>query len=350
MTSHSPAVKMETPPSSPSRGVPSQPSSKRKRDHQPSTPVKQQRLTPTKSNDARRSITPDDLSPKGSPRSKVTRQFQGLRLSAADFEGSKSESGLQDRHGFFNASISANPASPDTDKLVPESKGEGLAITRLAEGEQIGSTQSSLEATEKEPLFEFMGDQAGDEAKGASGEGEGSAPLKENQDGNIESERKVVMVLPSRAKEPPASNASITQTSGSKPQAISKVRPKPTRRRSGTPPPSQLSSSERPVIDHERASQTWQESEITGFTISDPDDDGEGINGIGFRPTAAMAHARAEKRRAQVLEYKNREAREARAKRSERRREGLSRRATDEILGESASRKVRFEAAQGKDD
>lgn len=71
---------------------------------------------------------------------------------------------------------------------------------------------------------------------------------------------------------------------------------------------------------------TWQDSEITGHLAgpsTDPDDDGTGLNGIGFKPTPALAYARAQKRRQQVLDWKTREAREARAKRSERRRRGV---------------------------
>jgi hypothetical protein len=64
----------------------------------------------------------------------------------------------------------------------------------------------------------------------------------------------------------------------------------------------------------------WSDSEITGHDPDDPTDDGYGINGIGFRPTPAMAQARANRRKQQVAEWKSREAREARQKRSERRR------------------------------
>ncbi|KAF7171612.1 hypothetical protein CNMCM5623_003963 [Aspergillus felis] len=64
---------------------------------------------------------------------------------------------------------------------------------------------------------------------------------------------------------------------------------------------------------------TWNDSEITGHDPKDPNDDGYGINGIGFKPTAAIAWARAQKRRKQVAEWKSREAREAREKRRERR-------------------------------
>jgi len=72
---------------------------------------------------------------------------------------------------------------------------------------------------------------------------------------------------------------------------------------------------------------TWQDSEITGHEIdtTTPDDDGEGINGLGFKPTAAMARARSLKRRQQVSAWRTREAREARDARVRRlgRRRGL---------------------------
>ncbi|KAF1839759.1 hypothetical protein BDW02DRAFT_481481, partial [Decorospora gaudefroyi] len=71
---------------------------------------------------------------------------------------------------------------------------------------------------------------------------------------------------------------------------------------------------------------TWQDSEITGHLADpsiDPDDDGTGLNGIGFKPTPALAYARSQKRRQQLSEWKARETREARAKRNERRRRGI---------------------------
>ena len=70
------------------------------------------------------------------------------------------------------------------------------------------------------------------------------------------------------------------------------------------------------------SSMTWHESEITGHKPTDPNDDGYGINGIGFKPTPAIAWARSQKRKQQLAEYRNREAREARQQRSERRTRG----------------------------
>jgi hypothetical protein len=88
---------------------------------------------------------------------------------------------------------------------------------------------------------------------------------------------------------------------------------------------------------------TWHDSEITGHNPTDPSDDGYGINGIGFRPTPAIAWARSQKRKQQLADYRNREAREARQRRSERRREGsaeLSINGTESLKKRSA--KVRF--------
>jgi hypothetical protein len=71
---------------------------------------------------------------------------------------------------------------------------------------------------------------------------------------------------------------------------------------------------------------TWHDDEITGHLtgpMNDPDDDGTGLNGLGFKPTPAMAYQRSQKRRQQLSEWKARETREARAKRSERRHRGV---------------------------
>ncbi|KAJ5748887.1 uncharacterized protein N7511_010583 [Penicillium nucicola] len=88
----------------------------------------------------------------------------------------------------------------------------------------------------------------------------------------------------------------------------------PSKRKQRVSPPLTDTLSEDPLV--------WHDSEITGHNPSDPSDDGYGINGIGFKPTASIAWARSQKRQKQVSEWKNREAREARERRRERRREG----------------------------
>ncbi|OAA65282.1 hypothetical protein SPI_02069 [Niveomyces insectorum RCEF 264] len=76
------------------------------------------------------------------------------------------------------------------------------------------------------------------------------------------------------------------------------------------------------IVDALRASLTWQDDEITVYDPTDADDDGTGVNGIGFKPTPAVANARARMRRQQLAAYRRREAREARARRSRRRQGG----------------------------
>ncbi|KAL8725929.1 MAG: hypothetical protein Q9166_007057 [cf. Caloplaca sp. 2 TL-2023] len=92
----------------------------------------------------------------------------------------------------------------------------------------------------------------------------------------------------------------------------------------------------------------WADTEITGHDPKDPTDDGYGINGVGFLPTPAMASARAERRKRQVAEWKNREAREARQRRSEARRRRDMEMANEGLiihegsLGGEPQRRVRF--------
>lgn len=119
------------------------------------------------------------------------------------------------------------------------------------------------------------------------------------------------------------------------------------KKRSGTPPlGAKEDGEEMRVVDEERAALTWHDDEITGHDPDDPDDDGEGINGIGFKPTPAEAYARAQKRRAQMAEYRNREAREARKMRSERRRGSEVSKASREEA--ETARRVRFMEAEAK--
>lgn len=164
--------------------------------------------------------------------------------------------------------------------------------------------------------------------------------------------------------EPAADNAALTaaparvpstkQSSAANNRPLESLKSKG-RRRAGTPPlaasasklrnPDQPSDAAAEVIDPIRAALTWHEDEITVYDPDDEDDDGVGINGIGFKPTPAIAYARTMKRKQQLAEYKKREEREARARRSSRRR-GSPDRAPKMQRRESAStenaRKVHF--------
>jgi hypothetical protein len=97
------------------------------------------------------------------------------------------------------------------------------------------------------------------------------------------------------------------------------------------------------IVDPVRAALTWREDEITVYDPEDKDDDGTGINGIGFKPTAAVAYQRAQKRRQQLAEYKKREESEARARRNQRRRDQLG--AGAEMARKHSIARVRFSDA-----
>ena len=117
--------------------------------------------------------------------------------------------------------------------------------------------------------------------------------------------------------------------------------------RKPTPPLSDLRRSELESPAMPSRALWWSDAEITGHELDsrDPSDDGEGINGVGFLPTPAIAFARAERRRRQVSEWKERECKEARVKRAQkRRRHSLEDHivARNTIESQSNERKVRF--------
>ncbi|KAI2462902.1 hypothetical protein F4781DRAFT_161611 [Annulohypoxylon bovei var. microspora] len=122
------------------------------------------------------------------------------------------------------------------------------------------------------------------------------------------------------------------------------------RKRAGTPPfakrkTTDSSAEEEPVIvDPIRASLTWHEDEITVYDPEDKDDDGTGINGIGFKPTPAIAYARAQKRRQQLADYRKREEGEARARRNQRRRQQLG--SAAQLERQHSMARVRFSDAE----
>ncbi|OQD85770.1 hypothetical protein PENANT_c009G05048 [Penicillium antarcticum] len=109
----------------------------------------------------------------------------------------------------------------------------------------------------------------------------------------------------------------------------------PSKRKPRVSPPLTATSSEDPLV--------WHDSEITGHNPSDPSDDGYGINGIGFKPTASIAWARSQKRQKQVTEWKNREAREARERRRERRRDGIELDKIHSIHDGAIHKRVKFD-------
>ncbi|OJJ51410.1 hypothetical protein ASPZODRAFT_12236 [Penicilliopsis zonata CBS 506.65] len=126
------------------------------------------------------------------------------------------------------------------------------------------------------------------------------------------------------------------ENSPSKKKALLQPSPrkKQDKSRRASSPPITSNSNENPMV--------WHDSEITGHNPSDPSDDGYGINGIGFKPTAAVAWARSQKRQKQVAEWKNREARDARGRRRERR-EGVDSDKLRAVQNGAIQKRVKFD-------
>lgn len=140
-----------------------------------------------------------------------------------------------------------------------------------------------------------------------------------------------LLVTESSTEDEPASSARTSMKSSQKSinnQRTAKSDSKRRRRRASPPLSSNLTGN----------SLTWHYSEITGHNPSDPNDDGYGINGIGFKPTVAVAWARSRRRQQQVADWKSREAREARDRRRERR-EGV---VHDKVRENAVQKRVKF--------
>lgn len=70
------------------------------------------------------------------------------------------------------------------------------------------------------------------------------------------------------------------------------------------------------VDEAELAQFWWQPSEITGYDPADPEEDNRGVNGIGYQKTKQEAWKIAQQRKKQIVEWRSREAKEARSLRA----------------------------------
>jgi len=257
------------------------PSPKRKRDQQPPIPLLNTALRPA-ATPPRGSPVPD------SPRNAVAEQFGGMSLTSI-------------------AAISMNPLSPMDDGLRKKPK---LEKGRVDSGTSLNKYLARAHENAAE----------GGELRETNSVG-GPRPDSRVVPETPEAQRpRIFSDIFSFAQEPTTFISS--STSATSPSQSSATINRRSKSRDRTGQPSHRKRSPSPPL----SMLTWQDSEITGHLAgpaTDPDDDGTGLNGVGFRPTPALAQARAQRRRQQVLDWKAREAREARAKRSERRRRGV---------------------------
>jgi hypothetical protein len=254
------------------------PSPKRKRDQPPPVPLLNTALRPA-STPPRGSPAPD------SPRNAVAEQFGGMSLTSV-------------------SSTPMGPLSPIHDGLRKKPK--------LEEGRADSGT--SLD----QYLARIQEDATLDRQSGDPVAVGGAKPYSRLIPETPEAQPRIFSDIFSFAQQPAAFVSSSTSALSQSTTTINQR----SKSKDRTGQPSQRKKSPSPPL----STLTWQDSEITGHLTgptTDPDDDGTGLNGIGFRPTPAIAQARAQRRRQQVLDWKAREAREARAKRSERRRRGV---------------------------
>ena len=297
----------------------------------------------------------------GSPRTKVAYNFQGLRLEDAGTVARFELDGPRPRkeNGF-----GGDGASDDDDMMMD---GNGNELVDREEDQQVSRKKVKVVKQKKRVEVPETPQHIGAGSTATLGR-------KRDEEGKfgifIGQERIVDPVLEKAARGVVLSNSvdemvftgsgKVSRGLGSStgngslkgtyPSINRLAESKSRKKRTGTPPLMSSFSSEDmeadPEIDNERASLTWHDDEITGHDPTDPDDDGEGINGIGFRPTPAEAYARTQKRRQQMAEYRNREAREARKMRSERRRGSEMSKASKEE--QETARRVRFLEADAK--
>jgi len=238
----------------------------------------------------------------GSPRSKVAHRFRGLAL----------------REGGGGVASEGPPSSSDNpDPEAMDMDDDAATMRKRTKISHI----PDLKPTEIPETPEAPRMSAAIDANGGSTADHGdtihASPTRSSD------ATKVLKSSPTRVKK--TTSFSLSHSS-SEPKSRA-------RKRAGSPPlmvsvaardPNADQPSDDPdedmIVDPVRAALTWHEDEITVYDSEDSDDDGTGINGIGFKPTPAIAYARTVKRKQQLDEYKKREEREARARRSQRRR------------------------------
>lgn len=278
----------------------------------------------------------------GSPRTKVAYNFQGLRLEDAGDVARLDLSGIGGRKALPSLPMDEEACVRKRVKILSESKDRMEDGDRERERE-VPETPDVARVREKGREKKFAVVIGKERVSGALdpviGETASGVVLSNEVDPVIFRGSGGGQVAKLKGAGLQRAYPSINRLADSKSRA---------KKRAGTPPVGGKGEDGEGmrIVDEERAALTWHDDEITGHDPDDPDDDGEGINGIGFKPTPAEAYVRAQKRRAQMAEYRNREAREARKMRSERRRGSEIAKASREEA--ETARRVRFMEAEAK--
>ncbi|KAK1753159.1 hypothetical protein QBC47DRAFT_387895 [Echria macrotheca] len=258
-----------------------------------------------------------------SPRSRVAHRFRGLALVES---GGGEGGGAGSRR-----SISPDPVKPRTTLSLTQDDVRGGTRKRV---KLPGTELADGSAQDAEITWDEAARAAAALLPAAPRPAPPSPPRSLSRSPRQQSPRSVRFALGTAVVE--TGRKASSPVDGSSPRS---------RARAGTPPlafkASAVETDDTFISDPLRASLTWHDDEITIYDPDDSDDDGTGINGIGFKPTPAVAYARAMKRGRQLAEYRKREERDARAKRSQRRR-GSPVPGLVELKGTVERRRVRF--------
>ena len=225
----------------------------------------------------------DFVSGQNSPRSKVAERFKDLNIQPVRPRSLQTNDPVKRRKRLKRNPAVAEYSHSSNEFILGTAGSKPTAGKEDLNTGEVGETPGSRSHERATPSLEPSED------------------LQEESDDLSEEESIFVSAWQRR---PPSPQVLISSPPSSDPIVDRSVSP--------LPQPEELTS--------DQVALTWQEHEITGHEL-DPsgDDDGDGINGIGFRPTPAIAVARQQRRKQQVNEWRAREAREARQERFERR-------------------------------
>lgn len=285
-----------------------------------------------------------------SPRSKVANRLRDLALVESGVSGVATTTPA-DTHSTSQDAVRGKEDSSLRSKFPPESAIFGFDGAHKTNQMQIDEEDGNVTRKRmKLPAFNPAAHTTSTTKLGGNGESYANVvpPVLANGEGKVTLQTAVDPVIVKTARPGVVSKLQKSYPSINR-LADSKSR---RNRRAGTPP---LSSSCRKIVEGDveedpvivdpiRAALTWHEDEITVYDAEDKDDDGTGLNGIGFKPTPAVAYARAQKRRQQLSEYRKREEKEARARRNQRRREQLGE--GSELKRKHSLVRVRFSDAE----
>lgn len=219
------------------------------------------------------------------PRRKVAHHFRNLVLDGA----------ADETDGGPTSGGGALPGQPLRAADAPPAE----ALQHINENPDAVMEDAKLEIFEKE-MFK-------DNTEGTADEASTSQPPEDTL-----MEPTPVPPNPRRTKKRGKSSAAATTTKRTTKKAKQKPKKKP-------PVEEDSDSSDREIVDPVRAALTWQEEEITVYDPDDEDDDGEGMDGVGFQPPPKIARATARRKLGQLAGYRRMVEQEARERRRRRR-------------------------------